>query len=40
LRVVVNSTTMTIEFHPESDGGTTKTPDDTVTINLADYTMA
>jgi len=39
LRVVVNSTTMTIEFHPESDGGTTKTPDDTVTINLADYTV-
>jgi hypothetical protein len=40
LRVVVNSTTMTIEFHPESDGGVTKTLDDTVTINLADYTMA
>jgi hypothetical protein len=40
LRVVVNSTTLTIEFHPASDGGTTKTPDDTVTINLADYTMS
>lgn len=40
LRVVVNSTTMTIEFHPESDGGTTKTPDDTATINLAQYTMS
>jgi len=40
LRVVVNSTTMTIEFHPESDGGTIKTPDDTVTINLAQYTMS
>jgi len=39
LRVVVNSQTMTIEFHPESDGGVTKTPDDTVTINLAQYTM-
>jgi hypothetical protein len=38
LRLVVNSTTKTIEFHPESDGGVTKTPDDTVTINLADYT--
>ena len=40
LRVVVNSQTMTIEFHPESDGGATKTPDDTVTINLAQYTMS
>jgi hypothetical protein len=40
LRVLVNSTTLTIEFHPASDGGTTKTPDDTVTINLADYTMS
>ena len=40
LRVVVNSQTMTIEFHPESDGGVTKTPDDTVTINLAEYTMS
>jgi hypothetical protein len=40
LRVVVNSQTMTIEFHPESDGGVTKTPDDTVTINLAQYTMS
>lgn len=34
LRVVVSAETMTIEFHPESDGGVTKTPDDTVTINL------
>ncbi len=34
LRVVVNAETMTIEFHPESDGGATKTPNDTVTINL------
>ncbi|MGA9672720.1 MAG: metallophosphoesterase [Terracidiphilus sp.] len=40
LRVVVNSTTMTIEFHPESDGGTVKTPDDKVTINLANYTLS
>lgn len=35
LRIVVNATSMTIEFHPESDGGTTKTPDDSVTITLA-----
>lgn len=40
LRIVVNATTMTIEFHPESDGGTTKTPDDVVTINLANRTAS
>ena len=39
LRIVVNATSMTIEFHPESDGGTTKTPDDTVTIDLASRTI-
>src|ERR1035438_7676024 len=32
LRVVVNAQTLTIEFHPQSDGGVTKTPDDNVTI--------
>ena len=40
LRMVVNATTLTVEFHPESDGGTTKTPDDTVTVNLAAHTVA
>jgi len=40
LRIVVNAQTATIEFHPESDGGTTKTPDDTVTINLAARTIS
>ena len=35
LRIVVNATTLTIEFHPEADGGVTKTPDDTVTVDLA-----
>jgi hypothetical protein len=40
LRIMVNATTMTIEFHPEADGGTTKTPDDTVTINLAAHTAS
>jgi hypothetical protein len=40
LRVIVNASTMTIEFHPQSDGGTTKTPDDVVTINLADRTIS
>ena len=39
LRIVVNATTMRIEFHPESDKGTTKTPDDVVTINLAARTV-
>jgi hypothetical protein len=40
LRVIVNATTMTVEFHPESDGGTTKTPNDTVTIDLATRTLS
>ncbi|MBV8817304.1 MAG: metallophosphoesterase [Acidobacteriaceae bacterium] len=40
LRVVVNATTMRIEFHPESDGGTTKTPNDQVTITLATHSVA
>jgi hypothetical protein len=40
LRVIVNATTMTIEFHPQSDGGATKTPDDVVTINLAARTIS
>jgi hypothetical protein len=34
LRIVANATTLTIEFHPAEDGSTTKTPDDSVTINL------
>ena len=40
LRVIVNATTMTIEYHIASDGATTKTPDDTVTITLADHIVA
>ena len=40
LRVVVNAQSMTIEFHPESDGGVTKTPNDRVTIDLANYTVS
>jgi calcineurin-like phosphoesterase family protein len=40
LRIVVNAQTMTIEFHPQHDGGTTKTPDDTVTITLASHTIS
>jgi hypothetical protein len=38
--VVVNATTLTIEYHPQSDGGTTKTPDDVVTVNLAAHTIS
>jgi hypothetical protein len=40
LRVVVNAETMTIEFHPQNDGGTTKTPDDTVTVTLATHAVS
>jgi hypothetical protein len=40
LRVIVNATTMTVEFHPQSDGSTTKTPDDTVTIDLTSRTIS
>jgi Calcineurin-like phosphoesterase/Iron/zinc purple acid phosphatase-like protein C len=40
LRIIVNATTMSIEFHPESDTGTTKTPDDVVTINLKAHTIS
>lgn len=35
LRVVVNDQIMRIEYHPASDGATTKTPNDAITINLA-----
>jgi hypothetical protein len=35
----VNATTLQIEFHPASDGGTTKTPDDTVTVTLATHAV-
>jgi hypothetical protein len=40
LRIIVDAQTMTVEFHPADDGADTKTPDDTVTINLADYTVS
>jgi hypothetical protein len=35
LRLVVNATALTIEYHPQADQGTTKTPNDKVTVNLA-----
>ncbi len=40
LRVVVTAETMRIEFHPQGDGAATKTPDDVVTITLADHTVS
>jgi hypothetical protein len=40
LRIVVNAKTLRIEFHPEHDGGTTKTPDDVVTVTLATHSVA
>ncbi len=40
LRVVVDATTLRIEFHPASDGTGAKTPDDVVTVNLAARTVS
>ena len=34
LRIVVDSDNLRIEYHPASDGAGTKTPNDTVTVNL------
>lgn len=39
LRVIVDAEQLRIEFHPEGDGVNTKTPDDFVTVNLADRTL-
>lgn len=39
LRVIVNATTLRMEFHPAEDGGTTKTPDDTFTLDLKTRTI-
>ena len=40
MRVVVNAQTLRIEFHPQHDGGTTKTPDDVVTVTLATHAVS
>ncbi|MDP9051941.1 MAG: metallophosphoesterase [Acidobacteriota bacterium] len=40
VRVLVTATQLRIEYHPASDGSTTKTPDDAVTIDLATGTLA
>jgi hypothetical protein len=34
LRIIVSDTQLRIEYHPASDGGEAKTPDDSVTIDL------
>ena len=34
LRLIVNATTLRMEFHPAEDGSTTKTPDDAFTLDL------
>ena len=38
-RILVTTTQLRIEYHPASDGATTKTPDDSVTIDLATGTL-
>ena len=35
LRIVVDAKQLRIEYHPASDGGAAKTPDDSVTVDLA-----
>jgi len=40
LRIIVTAATLTIEFHPEHDGGVTKTPDDVVTVTLATHELS
>jgi Calcineurin-like phosphoesterase len=38
-RILVNAQQLRIEYHPASDGLTTKTPDDSVTVDLASGTL-
>jgi hypothetical protein len=40
LRLVVTAETLTIEYHPASDGTGMKTPDDTVMVDLATRTIS
>ena len=39
LRILVNAQQLRIEYHPASDGPTIKTPDDSVTVDLATGTI-
>jgi Calcineurin-like phosphoesterase len=38
-RILVDATQLRIEYHPASDGSTTKTPNDAVTVDLATGTL-
>jgi hypothetical protein len=40
LRIIVTAETLQIEYHPASDGATTKTPDDVVTVNIQTRTVS
>ena len=40
LRIIVTTTQLRIEYHPASDGTAAKTPDDSVTVDLATRTLA
>lgn len=39
LRIIVDETQLRIEYHPASDGDRTKTPDDSVTVDLKSQTL-
>ena len=39
LRVLVNDKQLRIEYHPASDGAEAKTPDDSVTVDLAKHKL-
>ena len=39
LRIIVNAAQLRIEYHPASDGAGQKTPDDSVTVDLASRTI-
>jgi hypothetical protein len=40
LRLVVDTDTLTIEYHPQGDGSTTKTPDDKVMVTLSTHVVS
>ena len=40
LRIIANIKQLRIEYHPESDGAGAKTPDDSVTVDLAAHKLA
>jgi len=40
LRIIVTAETLTVEYHPASDGAGTKTPDDVVTVDIQTRTIS